>query len=109
MDQDMPVYKFKLFAEVYELPSEETVAHEEVEEFCVDDCEAMHLARDLAWDLYGKVEDSQEDLPSYDTLVERYRAEWFDMSERDFDMAIDDMYIRTIDMHIDYWIQEVKE
>lgn len=108
--KDLNTIKFRLIAEVINFPGgiEEVVAHQEVEEDCIDDCEAIHLARDLAWDLYGEVEDSRIELPSFNSLLEMYRGEWFDLSERDFDRAIDDLYVRTVNEHIDYWVEEVK-
>lgn len=68
--------------------------------------EACHLARDAAWDLYMAHEGTSEDLPSYDDLLERYHGEWFDLIDSEFERAIDDLYVRTIQDNIEYYIGE---
>ena len=69
--------------------------------------EANHIAQNAAWALYTKVEGSSYDLPSYEDLFDRYRSEWFDRAERDFDQSLDDLYVRTIINNIDYSVEEV--
>lgn len=68
--------------------------------------EACHLARDAAWDLYMTHEGTSEDLPSYDDLLEKYHGEWFDLIDSEFERAIDDLYVRTIQDNIEYYIGE---
>ena len=74
---------------------------------CGSDAEAAHMAQNAAWDLYTKVEGSSYELPSYDDLFERYRSEWFDLSNSEFDQCLDDLYVRTIISNIDYSVEEV--
>ncbi len=101
----MELKKFKLCAELPNVPGAEADMIEE----CLDDCEAMHYARDFAWDLYGQYEDKREEIPSYATLVDKHRMEWFDLSTNEFERAIDDLYVRTVENQIDYWIEEVED
>ena len=68
--------------------------------------EACHLARDAAWDLYMTHEGASEDLPSYNDLLEKYHGEWFDLIDSEFERAIDDLYVRTIQDNIEYYIGE---
>jgi hypothetical protein len=75
---------------------------------CWNKEEAIHLAKDKAWDLYFKYEGKLYDLPSYEDLEERYHAEWFDLIDSEFERALDDLYIRTIQESVDYWVEEAK-
>ena len=100
---DEPLRTFKIVAT---LPQLKNVKHEETIQ-CRDEEEAWQLARDAAWELYFQNEDT-EPLPSYENLFNRYRAESYFMSEREFDMYIDDAYMRYITKNIDFNVEEVK-
>ena len=96
--------KLKHFIAHVEIPE---VAEEEHEIECWTLTEAIHLAKDYAFELYFKHEGSSYDLPSYDDLEERYHAEWFDLIDSEFERALDDMYIRIIQNAVRYWVDEV--
>lgn len=100
---DEPLKAFKIYAT---LPKAKDVKFEDIVQ-CQNEDEAWQLARDAAWELYFSNEGT-EPFPSYEDLFNRYRAESYFMSEREFDMYIDDAYVRYITKNIDYNVEEVK-
>lgn len=99
---DEQLKSFKIHAFLKRFP---TVCHDEVVQ-CWTVEEADNLGKDAAWDLYFANEGT-EDLPSYDDVFDRLRAESYFMSDNDFDMYVDDWYIREIMKNVDFTIEEV--
>ena len=93
---------FKLAAEIPKLGIVKTDAA-----LCESETEALYRARDFGWQLYMENEGTEE-LPSWDVLAERYHGEWFDLIDSEFERALDDLYVRTIESSVVYWIEEVK-
>lgn len=99
---DEKLKKFKIHAFLVKMPE---VTHDEVVE-CWRLEEAENLAKNVAWDLYFDNEGT-ETIPSYEDLFDRFHAESYFMTEREFDMYLDDMYIRYIIKNVDYTVEEV--